>query len=357
MRLFPAGLALNRHDECRLIPHDARAATSKWSRQESTMGMLKGYLEAITHDRLCFVLSSLALLGVVACRQELTGVADTVDRAFLTGEAAQGLDAKGRFVLAAAAAGGFPHIDQEQAEALADAYAKVYPRLERSHFESAHGGPIDFEAARRCGRTFFARASSAPPVDSPRSLQRLVAGHYLMGYCGGDGPQFVVAVSGAAVDVRISNGSIVWPAVEGGGEFAAYPVPRRVGAIPIAPERAAEIAARFFGRRIATVPELVMPSRPEGILFARWRMTLESPVRIIGDSTREVAELSTVLIGFAMNSYDASPHASRGVGVGAPPTRWELFEFPSGAVTLQRRSDAPTAVEAVSVISIPGGIR
>lgn len=86
-------------------------------------------------------------------------------------------------------------------------------------------------------------------------------------------------------------------------------------------------------------------------------MTLESPVRIIGDSTREVAELSTVLIGFAMNSYDASPHASRGVGVGAPPTRWELFEFPSGAVTLQRRSDAPTAVEAVSVISIPGGIR
>jgi hypothetical protein len=64
----------------------------------------------------------------------------------------------------------------------------------------------------------------------------------------------------------------------------------------LSPEAAAAIAFSATGRRVASVPELVMPAFPQLPTLAKWRIELESPVSVLSPSG-EALTRSAVFVG------------------------------------------------------------
>lgn len=58
-----------------------------------------------------------------------------------------------------------------------------------------------------------------------------------------------------------------------------------------------EFAYRASGRRVAAIPELLLPFFPDAPVFARWRIQLESPVTAVVEHTSEIVTVSEVYVG------------------------------------------------------------
>jgi hypothetical protein len=254
-------------------------------------------------------------------------------RSLVTGAAAAGLTAAGKFKLGGPPADATAQISRARAEELAAIWPGQFGVWIRPRLEREHGAAVDLANLRVCGETVYAE-SPYEPVEATLA-RKLAVGVYrrvfgpwwITQLCGVQGkPEVILAISAYASDLSIEGGKIQMPSV-GGEWFAHEGIPRSLQ-VPLLPsaELAAVETAKRTGRRVAEVPQLVIPSRPDGFPYhARWRIVLEdvaAATRIKDGSRKESRE-------FYFGRRPAQPSAG--------------FEIPSDTqpdqVTVQYRDD------------------
>src|SRR5690606_21027224 len=118
-----------------------------------------------------------------------------------------------------------------------------------------------------------ARPAQVPGAVLPRSTPRP-----------GD-PAVVVASSAYNTDIGIVADRLVFPPGYG-NDFWWAAIPAGTGFLrPITPEHAVEVVWRATGQRVNRVPHLIGPGRLYFPHWARWRISLENPVRVQGIQT------------------------------------------------------------------------
>jgi hypothetical protein len=244
---------------------------------------------------------TLCLLLAAACSRErsATAPATTVDRRFVTGEAAAALKENGQIAVRSDIAVDGSEIDEQRAVQLASAYLHDYGALAQRQYEADRGAPINLTALAPCPRAFYAvsayNESSAAISENGR---RLIGGQWLVSFCNpGGSPEISVAVSSRATDLTTTNGARQLPN-PGQNNFFSAGVPVRVAAVPPSPESIIALAATLTGKRVAKVPELILPLRPFAPQLARWHVTMESPVDVRGTATGAHERTAELYAGF-----------------------------------------------------------
>lgn len=319
------------------------------------------------------LVSSVLVTGVQGCadRPAANVVAPQPDArrvvASLTGEIAVALDASGKFRLPKPPRQGpYDEIPEEQAVAMARAWARQYGGHHATFLQEMHGAPIDFQRISPCGRTLYARSSFQPPrPEIPAPSRRAFGPWWLVTMCSAAGtPQVSLAVSAWATDTRVENGKVVFP-FHHGGEFFPLGIPiGHTGEYPTSPEMAATSIAEEMGRRIAAVPELVAPSPdngpPQG---ARWILRLDRSGTV---ATAKSGSIQTERLFFGREDlrdrggavpFLASPEQPESVPFhwSTVPSRGEsedAFQARRQTMTDQasRRVDTPIRFDRVSIV-------
>jgi hypothetical protein len=219
-----------------------------------------------------------------------------VDAAWVTGEAARTLDpATGRFVLALPA-GRF--VSRLAAESVAVAVARSYanPNLlgnARAVLEQDRGGPIDFSRLRPCHRTTYATGPVGElPAAAPGWVRRGLGPQWAVPLCapGRADAQLSVGVpDGGPRDFAVAGDTLArdsFRQLGGGNNWTTVGVPSRFpSGLPLTPEEAVAAVARATARRVADRPAAYDGPGKNFPLCASWRLVLDAPVRVRGDST------------------------------------------------------------------------
>jgi hypothetical protein len=263
----------------------------------------------------------------------------------VVGEAAAALDASGHFVLPPPHTTSFAEIDARMATKLAVAYIADYGEFLLGRFEHQHGGPIDLATVSPCGTPLYASTPYETGLSEvSRATQRAIGPHWLVTLCSRDAtPTLSVAVSALAKDLVVAPQA---PRLaRTGSAFFPAGIPLKTGFLTLTPERAAALAARASGRRVSAVPELIMRRPPFAPQLARWKVTLEAPVKLKGAESGNVAPTSTVFVGFARSTQSQLGMFS--ARAGSPTTRpiHDLMNGIRRTVTLQSRAGVPVATE------------
>jgi hypothetical protein len=254
-----------------------------------------------------------------------------------------------------------PHryVSRVAAESVAVAVARFYgsPNLlgnGRAVLEEQRGGLVAFRTLRPCGRATYAlNGYGEPPPGAPGALLRHLGPQWAVPLCapGVPGAQLSVGVPDGPRFLQVAGTELVgWQPFGGGNDFSAVGVPARFPAgLPLTPEAAVAYAARTTGRRVAAVPAAYDFHGPNYPLCAGWRLTLDAPARLVGDSTGRPYEAATV--------YVRPPGAcfAAGARLYVP-----LAEQP-GSVWLLARRDTAARADGVSfdtlAVSVTGPVR
>ncbi len=260
-------------------------------------------------------LQRLALLWlaiVSACRRPAPIPEPPDVRPWVVGEAVANLNEAGHFHLPpprspTGAAILFP----ERAIELATAYVhqrtsyKDLPRNfhgERlSHMDKEHGDIIDFQSLRPGPRAYFPQIPYGPVADSlPEYVREAYGPYYLVPFYSRGGLEvMVVSVAAEATGLRIDQEGRVRPP----GGTGSLPFNREVVSagveypVPLTPECAVRLVAEATGRKVIRVPELIHPGRLWHPAVTYWKLALDQPVAVRGDSTRRVDNLREIYIG------------------------------------------------------------
>lgn len=230
-------------------------------------------------------------------------------RPFVTGEAATALDARGRFRWIPSVDEATATVSAVVAEALVMGAVRTWilgggpvvgPGIEgiRETLERHHGGAVDWERVRPGPEPPRPAASPHPPPSDTLhpALRRAMGPFWLVPLEWDSRPVAVVAVSALADNLQLSPAGTVSrrdPGT-GGNEFQFAGISRgSPTVIPLAPEQAVAFAAQATGKRVARVPELLLPGRHTTAVYARWRVELEAPVRLrrLSDGSEVVTDV------------------------------------------------------------------
>lgn len=247
--------------------------------------------------------ASVIPLVVVACGGRDQPRPEPPDvRAWVAGEAATSLDERGRFRFPAAP----PKIDGAtitgaDAARLATAWMRSFTSYEDfppnfhgqrlSLYEREHGNLIDFKALRAGPRVYLAESPYEPvPGTWPEHVLEVLEPVYLVPLYSAAGFQpLVTEVPARDMGYRIADDGGVRAGPSGALRLSTVAIP--AGAeydVPLSPECAVRVIAEATGRRVVRVPELVQGGRPSHPVLSLWRLTLNAPVSLRGDSTRRV---------------------------------------------------------------------
>jgi hypothetical protein len=295
-------------------------------------------------------------IGVVWCAgacqdaQRVTRPDDSgINKQYVAGAAAAALNPKGHFVIPATTSGwSRAELSETDAAAIAGIWVRQFSPTNPQWYEEAHGSKIDFASLHRCGRAFYALSPYIEPGKefNPSELNA-VASKWLLTYCdASEIPSVSVAVATTATYVRITNGRIDGRSLRG-MEIFACGIPAG-STIPISPERAVEGLSRASGKRIMTVPRLIIPGSWHG-QGAQWMLETEAPVEVQSVSGKRGTD-RTFYVGIKVGGgWEVRTH--RGVSTtNSPFFRDTLYRLSGQAVGLARRADVPRALEVVDVI-------
>lgn len=232
----------------------------------------------------------LAVLAfTVACTDNvptaLAGLDVTSDevRSAVVGSAAIAIGPDGRFGARQLSLARRGELSGPQAATFATAWLHRHARMIHTMLQRQHGATFDLRQLSACGRPLYARSSiEAPPADIPAPFRRTYGPWWLITFCKEETvPAVSVAVSAWATELRIVNDRLRFPRVSG-NEFVAMGIPLgHRGEFPTRPEEAVVRAAKVTGKRVAAVPELVLPLKTQGLpQNAAWRLTLDRPTRV-----------------------------------------------------------------------------
>ena len=283
-------------------------------------------------------LMAVAFMAVVAatlasCSNEPTAPHDGQPSAAelaraVTGDAAAKLSADGRFQLPSVVPNGpYPEITVAQANALAIAWAREFGPLFMELLEKEHGGPINFAKLQTCGRTLYAETPYEPPPEFFHvSARRVLGSQWLVTLCDRGVPSVSLSVAARSTDLTIVNGKVEFP-FSHGDEFFPMGIPLgHTGDYPMSPERAAVRIFELTGRRVTTVPTLILPGRPFVAQLSRWGARLEGAATL--RSRAGLVERSEAYTGI---SWEAGKHTVFDyVTALEQPTALEFLFIPPG---------------------------
>jgi hypothetical protein len=210
---------------------------------------------------------------------------------YVTGAAAENLDAQGRFALAPSVApGARPIITAEQAGKLALASVRSWgPALKRT-WEEERGQSIDLESLRIGERILFARTPYGMFPDGYHpALTRAYGPYYLVTLYSGSQPVLLISVAAYNSEATINARGLVDRPILSGMEFISQALPADTTGFRImSPEEAVAHAGHLTGARVTVTPELVRPGLPLAPTSAMWKLTLDRdlPVRVRGATMR-----------------------------------------------------------------------
>jgi hypothetical protein len=316
-----------------------------------------------------------ALLGLAACqdRQPAEAVVSSGSdiRGMVTGAAARGLGADGRFaVTGQPAATSRAKIDQATAVGLATAYMHdLAPGLQPS-LEREHQAPIALASAQPCDRVFYAESPYGDFPDSiPAVYARTHGPWWLVTFCTGATPVVSVSVSAYDTHLSVKRGHLVYPLDQiQGQEFWAFGIPNdQHPALPLPPEDAVRLVSQLTGRLVIEPPTLITPSLEEGPpQTARWRVRLDHPVSLrkadgTGAVTTDQVFARIRMIGETVSLEAATPGqpAARSVkwtptavfrAWASTPAKTRPRQVPRSITALSRKPTVPTVFDRVSAL-------
>ena len=227
------------------------------------------------------------MLAVSACDRPTVPATDrTVSisaSAYTIGEAANDLDAAGHFRSVGVLPPRPGMIDPERARVLAVAYAARFGRGLAGPLEREHRSHIDFGALTADSRVYAAQSPYVDTIPSVAAVgtRKRYGPFFMVLLRDKEGPVLSVAVSAFNTALmEDARGTIRFHHLAG-NDFFPVGVPKgQVSVMPMSPEEAAKLVFDRTKTRISKVPQLVLPATPYIPQFARWRMTLESPVPV-----------------------------------------------------------------------------
>lgn len=252
-------------------------------------------------------LSSLVLAigaSLAGCNGEVASPAPEVTRAHLleavTAEVAESVGPDGKFQLEPNLNTGRAQISGTYAGDLAVALAKHNLPYLNEYYDSQRGGRISYQNLSVCGQPMhaespFQRLEVDDVSTDAHPLQKALGPFWLVTLCAGGGSQMKIAVSAYSTSLNIgSKGEIIFPAV-GGNDFIAegVPIDESTEALPSA-EAAAVLVANMTGRRIASIPRLLVPYyQDDSPLGARWQLRLNgvAHLRTLDNQSLEATEV------------------------------------------------------------------
>ena len=230
----------------------------------------------------------------------------TVDSAVLSGAALQAWGADGRFHSAPTPFDpSFPTLSQTEAEgAIAEYMRTIGPSLS-SLLSQSRGEAIRVETLTPCGPAIYGESALSPPPDSLIFNFRVVLGpSWLQAYCEAGVEKVLLSLGAYATPLAglnfDSSASFTLDALLQAAVHA-FGLPVGVRA-PIHPEEAASRVAELTGRRVVSVPRLVLPRPPLVQTQALWIVELEQPSAVLGKRTGVTRSRQTLQYGM----YDAT---------------------------------------------------
>jgi hypothetical protein len=173
--------------------------------------------------------------------------------------------------------------------------------LNPARFNEERGTTISFESLFSCrppvyAASAFDRLEIDDVTKAAHPLQKGIGPFWLVKLCGSDGPELTVAVSAYSTDLGLRpDRGIDFPAISGGDFFAESIPALRIHDDLLSAEAAVVLVATLSGRRVANVPDLVMPFFRDGSpVDARWHLHLDAPAKLRVSS--EVVETRDVYV-------------------------------------------------------------
>jgi hypothetical protein len=308
------------------------------------------------------LLALVACCGILACESTPVGnvsgnSSQSTLQQLVTGNAAKSLNPSGSFDLGAPAVGELPEIPQQQAEALAQIWARHFAPGIRHVLETDHGSPIDFGQLQQCGRSLYAASSFDENPEYPHALQRAIGPWWLVPFCQSGQMTLSVAVSALATDVSIVNGGLTFSDNQVGNDFFGVGVPTSWdGPVPLSPEHAAAQSGIATGRQISEVPVLIAPSPMRGDPQAAvWQIALSQPAAVHGVNagTREVSQVVHGLLTFGFSSGPAANSKSVLAVPALVQPLEQQFRSPVGTIAARVRNGVAVLFDAAT--PAPGG--
>lgn len=210
------------------------------------------------------------------------------------------LTADGKFVLPMSAVNPPGEISGEQAIAIANRYVRDVAPWLASSWEADHGGVVRAKELTSCAQAIYAGSPYATLRGARVSelTVRTFGPHWVVPMCAQGQLQVVVAFSSQAIELTTDLASAKTPLPWGRADIRSFGVPSGVAASLFTPEGAAQRAFAASGKRIATVPTLIMNPMPGSPVLVRWRMDLEAPITIRGTRSGVARTRGTLLVGF-----------------------------------------------------------
>jgi hypothetical protein len=278
---------------------------SSSSRRTSTTGRIA----------FCFLVLS---LNAACDRQDARATSPTAAtpnlQRFLTGSAAQNLDAHGEFMFSAASPEpGVPAITSERAGELALSFARTWGKFYERQWAEDRGGPIQLKSLEVAPRIFYAESPYGRFPDGYHpAFRRAFGPWYVVTLTSGGDPVLRVAVSAYNTDLGIdARGKLVEPLV-GGNDFEAIAISQGSAGWfhPVSPERAvAHVGLRSGARTVAT-PELTlryMSQHPVNAADAVWKLSLDRAIQVRSVDKGRRAEVRTLYVGSEDRLYVPTP--------------------------------------------------
>ena len=266
----------------------------------------------------------------------------------VTDAVAATLSADGRFILPAAVVNPVGQINEAQARAIASRYVSDVSQFRVGEWSASHGATIDPTTLKPCDRALYA-ASPYAAVTGPSVSEitiRTFNAHWVVPMCGRSGNlQIVVSFSALATELTPNLGTtkiVPWALADA----SSFGVPAGVATDMYSPEGATLFTFKKSGKRVSSIPELIMTPMPKAPALIRWRIDLENPVTVVGTVSQSVRQRGRLFVGFddtfrSSGLLDLSPQAT------APQTSW-IDAVTRTPFTVVLAANAPAQVELVT---------
>jgi hypothetical protein len=282
----------------------------------------------------------------------VTSSLTTVARSEVTDAVAASMTPTGRFILFTASVLPPGQLSEAAASAIAKRYVSDMAGTQSARWSRESGATVDPTTIRLCDRALYAATPYATVIgaESELALRRFDA-HWVVPVCAQRGAvQMVISFSALAIELADSVNSPTSLMPWGRADILSFGVPQNPDAVAMfSPEGAVHYAFARTGKRISSVPALVMAPNPKVPSLLRWRIDVESPVTLVGASSSSSRQRTQMFVGFGdlysmPGLLDFDPRAAR------PRTNWtdNASHQPIGVVL---KREAPVGIELISRVT------
>lgn len=290
-------------------------------------------------------------LSVAACSsdvQRVTGpITSKVSAAAVTGAAAAALRSDGSFALPDALIHPNGELSADEAVAIAREYVRNFGPSYVQLWASAHGAAIDLNALAPCTTALYARSAyKSVGANISEITRRQFGPHWIVALCQREVPAVILTFSSLATDLRNSTPKEKQQAYAQ-TDFLSHGYPLSADASMFTPEGVVSRAFERTGKRITTIPELILPPMPDSPALVRWRVTFDGPVSIKSASNSSPRNRSALFAGF-LRVFIASGLLD-GVPTSSPVTDSWTDGVTKAPFSPVLADDVPAKVEMVTV--------